>query len=366
MQVNLIEPTLYDQTGHGYSYTHCFLKANSEADGNFKIKLWCDKRGGGLFSEYNCDTKPYFYRQARQLQKIFLYRKLLRQPGIIFISTAELWDLQILAYFAARTKPLAKIFVHFHQFKQTAEKLAKLQNIAEQAKIFNIVTTTKRLSEVFINSGFKNCTVIPCPTYPPIQAPGAASSSFTKVLYAGAARADKGFPDVVNLLKYNRSVHKSTRFEIQVSKPNSQRYDKPTTQALSELLKVQPRDLILHQSTLDKYQYQNLFRNAICLLIYQQSEYQDKFSGVALDAFYAGSPIITAKNTWMGDMAEKYQAGIALDNYQPAIVQTAIDQIIDNYQNYSANARQAAIYLAELHDPKHTIALLNSATLVTG
>lgn len=355
--LNLIETTLHDQTGHSYTYVQCLLKANETF--GFKMHVWFDRRGKDLLDTASCTPHPYFYRPLRQIQKIFLYFKLLRKPGIIFVGTSELWDLQILAFFAKRMKTKAKVFVHSHQFKQTPKKIARLQKIAQLGLDFTLVTPTEKLAQIFRQQGLK-CQVLECPTYPPMTAITNTSAKFSKVLYAGAARNDKGFADVIKVLKYNRAIGKDTVFEIQTSPPSSRRYDTGTQVALQELHALPNKNLILHHDTLNEKQYLRLFHNAICMLIYKQKDYQDKFSAVALDSFYAGCPIITAKNTWMGDVAQRYGAGIALDNYAPETVQRAIEKIAANYEEYHNNARKAAQELLALHDPKRTLEFIGS------
>ncbi len=351
--LNLIEPTLYDQTGHSYGYVLSLITANQNF--NFDIRVWLDKRGKTLLQNTSTMAKPFFFRPLRQLQKLFLYFKLIKRTETIFISTTELWDLKILSFYAKHLAIKANIVLHFHQFKQTSSKLAALQAIAPIANDFTILTPTDRLTNVFKTHGLNNAKTVPCPVFSTPRDVNDTAAQFTRILYAGAARRDKGFPIVINLLKYFREQQNNTVFEIQVSAPNSQRYDEATEQALQLLEKIPSDNLILHKTTLDQSQYLNLFNNSICLLLYDKNDYSDKFSGVALDAFYAGCPIITAKNTWMGDMAEKYQAGIALDNYENATIQQATQQIINNYELYNKNAKKAAIELSAAHDPRNTL-----------
>ncbi|HSX20427.1 MAG TPA: glycosyltransferase [Gammaproteobacteria bacterium] len=358
--LNLIEPTLFDQTGHGYSYVHSLLTANQTFP--FAAHVWLDKRGAGLLSDSLCTTHAYFWRPLRQVQKVFLYVKLLMQANIIFVCTSDLWDLKLLAFYAQLFKSKSKIFLHFHQFKQTNKKLAALRKLAGNEYV-TILAPTEKLLNVFRGAGFVNCHVVPCPTFAPPQ--GSAPRSHTlgvlggddkiKVLYAGAARSDKGFPLVVQLLQDLRRRNIDVPFEVQISTPNSQRYDHATESALQTLRAIPTHNLTLHEHTLDQSQYLNLFNNAICLLLYDQSGYNDKFSGVTLDAFYAGCPIITIQDTWMGDTAVKYDAGIALANYELATIEAAINKILNNYAHYHANAKAAAQQLRDLHDPKNTL-----------
>jgi glycosyltransferase involved in cell wall biosynthesis len=358
--LNLIEATLHDQTGHSYTYAQCLIKANQNF--NFALHLWLDQRAKNLLTSIGCVSHPYFYRPLRQAQKIFLYYKLLQQPGIILVGTTELWDLKILTFFAKRLakRVKSKVFLHFHQFRQTTKKITSLQQLAKHNSNFVIVTPTDKLRDIFEQNGFSECITIACPSYQREPAISNGAAQFSKVLYAGAARADKGFAQVVDVIAYDRQLGKNTPFEIQVSAPSSQRYDNATQVALERLRALPPENLLLHANTLNKEQYLELFNNSICLLIYQQEEYENKFSAVALDAFYAGCPIVTAKNTWMGDMAERYGAGIALGpvQYTAAGIVEAIEAIEQDYAGFQARARVAARELAVLHDPRRTLEVL--------
>lgn len=347
--LNIIEPTLFDQTGHGYSYVQSLLLANTQ----FDINVWLDKRGQGLLAKHLCNSKLYFWRPLRQLQKIFLYYKLTRTQSTIFVSTADLWDLKLLTFWAKCLKTRAKIFIHFHQFKQTTKKISALQALA-YANPSTILTPTAKLSQVFSKVGF-NCVTVPCPTFYPQRDVNIEAGTFKHLLYAGAARSDKGFATVVQLLMNLRANQNYLPFALQASPPNSLRYDAQTAQALKLLENIPSENLTLYKQTLDKEQYLNLFNNAICLLLYDQQGYNDKFSGIALDAFYAGCPVITVSNTWMGDTATQYQAGIAVEKCDLELIKEAINKIINNYAFYHQNAKLAAVELQKQHDPANTL-----------
>lgn len=362
-KLHLIEPTLFDQTGHGFSYAHSLVQANSEF--GFDLQLWIDQRANNLFSKEQVTTHTYFIRSIRQVQKIALYLKLLRQGGIIFVSTCDLWDLKILSFYTRLCGKNSRIFLHFHQFKQTTTKLAALRKIAKHCRNITILTPTSKLAKIFTNNGFRNCTVVPCPTFTPVRNAITHEAKFSKILYAGAARSDKGFATVIQLLQFMRENNSKLPFEIQISAPNSQRYDQDTTNALQMLENITKNNLTLHKDTLNQDQYLSLFNNAICLLLYDQNSYQDKFSGIALDAFYAGCPIITVKNTWMGDTAEFYGAGIALEDLSVTAISNAITAIIADYATYTAKAKIAAVALQKLHDPKNTLVAIQSVVRLT-
>ena len=133
------------------------------------------------------------------------------------------------------------------------------------------------------------------------------------------------------------------------------RYDKPTHLALNKLKKLNYPHAIFHKDTLNREKYLSLFKGAICLLIYDLDSYKDKFSGVTLDAFYVGCPIITTAGTWMGEVATRFNAGIALSDHSPASVLEAIKQIMNSYDVFQLNAINAAKELTKEHDPKKTV-----------
>lgn len=355
-KIHLIEPTLFDQTGHGYSYAISLIEAKAEMAQQFHV--WLDKRGHQLFKELPCTVHPYFFRRTRQLQKLFLYAKLLRKPETIFVATTELLDLQIVDFLQSFISVKAKLFFHFHQFKQSPKKLARLSKIAKKNPHFHILAPTQGLIEIFKSAGFKHCTHVPCPSYrQPIISQ--KTYSFGKVIYAGAARTDKGFPKVIELVEYLANKLETIPMELQVSPPNSLRYDTQTKSALDKLEQIQYQALSLHKSTLNKEQYLELFQGSISLLVYDYHQYANKFSGVTLDALMAGCPIITTANTWMGEVAERFKAGIALSEHTPEQLYLAISAIKANYDFYHQNALKAASILINEHDPINTLKIIS-------
>jgi glycosyltransferase involved in cell wall biosynthesis len=354
--LHIIEPTLFDQSGHGFGYVQSLISANRSI--GFVMHVWHDNRGKKLLRGLPCISHSFFFRPLRQVQKLWLYFRLLKQHGIVFISTSELWDLKILAFYSKHFSTQAQVALHFHQFKKTAKKFHALDKLSKQCKKFAIFAPTDKLVQIFQEHGFKQAKCVACPSFYPLRDISHIDGKFSRILYPGAARSDKGFPQVIKLLQHLRQSGNNMVFELQISPPNSQRYDAATEEALVQLKTIPTTNLIVHNNTLNQQQYLGLFNNAICLLLHDHILYQDKFSGVTLDAFYAGCPIITAKNTWMGDSVEKYQAGIALENYTNEAITAAINNIVENYVFYHNNAKRAAVTLRQLHDPKNTLIYL--------
>ena len=352
--INIIEPTLFDETGHEYSYVKSIITA--ESNPSFNYNIWHDKRGGNnLFNIPHVKSKAYFFRKIRKFQKLLLYRKLLKNNEIIYTPTSQLLDLLFVNLFAKNNIKLQNnIILHFHQFKKTDKKLQKLKTLAKSLSNISILTPTAKLTSIFKNAGFKNAITVECPSFVRPDNLG-ITNKFEKILFAGAARADKGFAHAVNLACGFKRNNINTKFTIQISKPNSNKYDKETEDNINRLKVNRTDNLTLLEDTQSEDNYLNLFINSICLLPYCSKSYNDKFSGVTLDALYTGCPIITTKDTWMGDTVQQYQAGLALDNFEYNTLKTAIDEIIQNFAKFNTNAIKAGQELKKLHHPANTV-----------
>lgn len=380
--LHLVEPTLSGLAGHEYGYVASLVAANIDFD--FSLNVWLSKSVDNknvLNRLININKQPitvikYFVRSVRQLQKIFLYYKFLRAKQPFYVCTAGLLDLLICDFilkyfkffkifrFKMGTKNFADsnfgqvAFFHFHQFTKKPNKIKKLNQISKLAKNnFKILTTTNNLMQIFTDSGFINCKTISCPSFVPQSIPDNMQYIFNKVLYAGVARQDKGFSLVVDTIEYLRENANNLPFSVQISAPGSNKFDSKTALAVDKLQQLTNKyyNIKLYRGPLLANQYQELFAGAICLLVYNQAQYNDKFSGVGLDAFYAGCPIITVNNTWMAAIVKKFNAGIILNNPTKQTVAEAITAVVQQYNFYHDNAKQAAKYLIEIHDPKHSL-----------
>ena len=366
-KLHIIEPTLADQAGHCHGYVQGLIEANQQV--GYRLHVWLDKRGHHLYANEDCEVHPYFNRQLRQWQKLFCLRRLFNQQEIMFIPTAQRIDLIYLTWLLRQSsrKYQQKFFLHFHQFKINSKKEALLKKIAQHQENFVILAPTQGLLDIFQQAGFMQGEKVPCPGYSPTRANQSRTEPvFNKVIYAGAARADKGFPELVAFVEYLAAQSVTLPLEIQVSPPFSGRYDEKSQQALKQLKKLSLPSVILHEKTLEKETYQNLFCHAICLLIYDPSSYRDKFSGVTLDAFYAGCPVISVEKTWAGDMTERFQAGVVLANRSAENVWQALQHIRENYLFYTKNAQRAGEVLRREHDPINTLRAIEKYAFICG
>ena len=354
--LHIIEPTLADQAGHCYGYVRSLVRANQ----HFHVHVWLDRRGRALFEQDPCQVHPYFFRQLRKLQKIFCLRALLAARVPIFIATAGRVDLVMLDRLLGSHRHPHNIFLHFHQFRVTPSKTALLHTIAARHPELIILTSTPQLMDIFKEAGFQRCQSVPCPGYESVGEATHLGGRFEKLIYAGAARADKGFPQVVDFVEYIINQALAVPITLQISPPFSGRYDAESKAALTKLQRLSHPQLTLHRHTLAREAYQRLFHHAIALLIYDPHSYHNKFSGVAFDAFSAGCPVIAMQDTWAGEVVKRLAAGIVLSDRSPETVYEAVTSIRKNYPYYYQKALLAGKILQKEHDPAHTLTIIKN------
>lgn len=361
--LNVVEPTLHDETGHCYSYVMGLLRGNRTLPQPFTVTVWHKKKSSVLFKE----SQPFFSRYFRQIQKVFLYLRLIKKKESIYIATAQSWDVRViywcLKYHLYMRRECRTVFLHFHQFSSKPKKIQFLQRVSAKQLPIVILTPTERLQYLFQQLGFSAVKQVPCFSHEP-PAPGMSpTTSFKKLLYAGSARADKGFSAIVALMEYCQSNAPELVFELQISPPSKDCYDDATELALKRLAVLQQAaktPVKIHTDTLQQEQYQALFSDGICLLLYDPIAYAGKFSGVALDALCAGMPIVATRGTWMADRVQEFQAGFVIDDTGPECVLAAIQNIITHFSQYQRNALSAAEVLVKRHHPVHTLSVVHS------
>ncbi|MDF1760980.1 MAG: glycosyltransferase [Coxiellaceae bacterium] len=347
--VHIIEPTLASQAGHCYAYVSNILQARQT-----NVELWINKHGVSLFEPSPVKCHGHFSRRLRKLQQFFLYRKLLKTNETLFIPTAGRIDMLMLDKHLSKRPSTSRIVLHFHQFSKSTVKLAMLKDLATRHHDWVILTTTERLADVFRQAGFQQVTAVACPIYSP---PENVSQplAFRYALYAGAIRADKGFSQVVQAITADTQ---NLPFHLQLSPPESGRYDDSSKAALQQLKHHDSDHISVAHQTLERQAYLEQFNGSICLQPYDPDSYHDKLSGVTLDAICCGAPVITSAGTWAADTVEHYNAGVVIADRKPETILSAIDTIKNDYDNFQKNCLAARGALIEAHDPKHTVALL--------
>ena len=361
--MHIIEPTLKNQTGHCYSLVNDLLSANNSSQ--TKFHLWINRYAESLFRENkNIIEHRYFARRIRRLQVLWLYRRLIKKQQAFFVSTATSTDLLLVSWALKVNKNvnlnLVKLYVHW--LYRSSSRIKRLQKIAQRYPQLPIACPTESVKIILIEAGFTNVEIIPYPSAKHIFIDHAdpAKQVFEKLLFAGAARVDKGFPLMVELISLLKREKSEIPITLQCSTTHKGKHASEVQAALIRLKDIDYKNLEIKSETLSSSEYQQMFANSIVIQPYQVDLFADRVSGVSLDALKEGSPLVVPANTWMAQLVERFQAGVVVE--QTADIQewlAAVKQVIANWPEFAKNASLAGQELQAEHAPDKLMAWLS-------
>jgi hypothetical protein len=337
MPLHIIEPTLEGEAGHCFS----FVNSLCSAAGDHPITVWCGRRAFVSFPA-GVHIKRLFYRRLRRIQAWWLYRTLLKQPGRIFVATGGRTDLVLLHLAASGSIPADKVYLYVHWFRTSPAKRRQLEKLAARQPGITIFAPTASVCEEFRAAGFGHTRHVPYPITPLASpVPSEGSRGFSHVLFAGAARHDKGFSDVVTFVELLAATGRCIPVSLQTSAQNYDKIDEATSTGLSRLERLDYPHLRRYADTLEQGDYRALFNGAICLQLYSRQDFADRISGVTLDALSMGSPVVTLAGTWIARVVSEFDAGLVLESPAPEAVLAAVTRIMANYEQYCRHALEA-------------------------
>src|SRR5450631_3066176 len=276
--IHIIEPTLEDEAGHCYS----FVSTLCNAAHGIHISLWCGHKAN-IRLPAKIDVKRYFFRKIRKIQFFWLSRSLLKKPGRIFVSTATRTDLYLLNLASIGTIPPDKAFFYVHWFKPSSTKRQQLKKLAARQPNIVILAPTVSVCEEFHAAGFARTRHVPYPITPLTSgAMSEVEQGFRHVVFAGAARCDKGFSDVVAFVELLAATGRNIPVSMQTSAQHYDKMDEDTSVSLARLEWLGYPHLKRYSDTLKHADYYALFSGAICLQLYSQQDFADRISGVTL------------------------------------------------------------------------------------
>jgi glycosyltransferase involved in cell wall biosynthesis len=333
--IQVVEPTLEGYSGHCHSLVSSLCRAAADRP----IRLWAGKGSERIDFGPGVTVHPYFRRRFRQLQSLFLFRRLLREPFPLVVPTARRADLALVHLAAGGQIAPNRVFLYFHWVRETPAKLRFMRGIAARQPNLVVLGTTASVAEVFRRCGFAHVAVLP---YPAPQAAGnGAATPFRRLLYAGAARQDKGFGKVVDFVELLAAKGETIPIAIQVSADHYGKYDAATRDDLARLRSIDYPPLELTGQTLSPDDYAAMFAGGICLQLYDRVDFRDRVSGVTLDALAHGCPIVATAGTWMAKVVAPFGAGVALEEATGESLYLAVRTIIDGYPDFRDRAGSA-------------------------
>ncbi|WP_262964054.1 glycosyltransferase [Methylobacter psychrophilus] len=347
--INIVEPTLTSEAGHCFS----FVSSLCQADQKTRFILWGNHLSSLTLPAKNVELKKYFFRKIRKIQSFFLYKKLLATQEKILVSTAGRVDLAVFDWVSKGVIPPNKVYFYFHWINDSHKKIARLKQLAIKQPNLVILGPTDSVVKVFQEAGFKQAHLVPYPVSAVVSKNPAQATPFSRVWFAGAARQDKGFDKVVDLIEHVGNLGIDIPFTLQTSSDHFGKYDAETKADIARLKKLTYAHLQMCADTLSTEAYSRLFIGAICIQPYRTADFADRISGVTLDALSAGSPVVTSAGTWIARQVERFDAGIIVDTTSPEHLLAAIKKVIAEYKYYSEKAVTAGQTLQDEHSANH-------------
>ena len=256
-------------------------------------------------------------------QMLFLLRRLLRRPGPIVVTTARRSDLALVDLAASGRVPPDRVFLYFHWFRETpAQALVPAADGRAAAghrdprhdrqrgrRVPPLRLRERRAAALSrARAGAETATV-----------------PFRRLLYAGAARQDKGFGIVVDLVELLAARKEDIPIAVQITADHYGKYDAATRADIARLEAValsvahaDPRDA-LAGGVRREFPGQHLPAAVRSRRVPRPRQRRD--------ARCAGArcPIVATAGTWSAALIEPFGAGIALADPDAESLYAAVD-----------------------------------------
>lgn len=357
--VHIVEPTLTGEEGHCLS----LVRSLCEQAPGLPLELWIGRHAQvPALESLGVVIHRYFDRRLRKLQLYFLYRRLLAGPGRVLVSTAGRVDLMMLGWAARGIIPAGKVYLYFHWLRRKPGKEAFLRRFAHEQPNVHLLGTTALVADALRELGFRNAQLVPYPVTlgPHLETEGLPA--FRHVLVAGAARMDKGFRHVVDLVEHLRDTQSTLPICVQVSAEHYGKLDEPTRIEIDRLTRLAYPHLTMQPQTMGAADYAGLFAGGICLQPYDRFEFADRASGVTLDALVAGCPVVTVSRTWMARLVARFDAGVVVEEPTPEALHGAVMKVVSDYARFQRNARSGGEAVRVENSCKLLVELLSGET----
>jgi glycosyltransferase involved in cell wall biosynthesis len=352
--LHIVEPTLSGDSGHCMSLVRALSDAAVQT-GLCDVTVWGGRAAAAAHWPGPAQLMAHFDRRWRRFQALGLYRRLLGQPGRILVATASSADFVSLDWAArwSRTPTIAPnkvaLFVHWVNAKPGKARLFK--KIARRQPNLKVLAPTTSVASFFADCGFAT-QVVPYPLDLPDHQPAQHAMPFRHLLVAGGARMDKGFGHIVALVEEMERQGLTLPITVQTSLEDRHHKDQALADALMRLRTSNYPGLTLRQDTMDREAYRAMFDGAVVIQPYRTADFQDRVSGVTLDAMGAGAPVVVTEGTWMARLAQRHQAGVATADLSPSGLLDAIHTILADHAGFADRARVAAAAVQSEHSAR--------------
>jgi glycosyltransferase involved in cell wall biosynthesis len=363
MKVAIIEPFLVDYTGHYYSFVS-ELKCGFEELGdevevflpeNSKVDITEGKMVLPPVISHVVIPKKYkgyisFLKETIKIRKVIKAAQ--KNSDFLIFSTADDWRILNALALGKIIKPVILYFHTFMHLWDKKQKSSKLFKFLIRLKIpkqpLNFLTTIDldcESNELKIPTNVRLFPNAPYPLNYPLNFKESNKDNDFYIVYTGAPARIKNF---IKLTEVISSAPENYGFIVQCNSPVGF-YEPETLEAVKSLKGIKrEKKIILLESSLSKEEYfKALNQGSIVWCLYDPDWYKWCISGILLEAWSLGKPVITTSGTWMAKQVEKYGGGIVLDTMEVQDILKAIEIIRDDYARFSAEAEAAGRILYE-------------------
>ncbi|MGC8949247.1 MAG: glycosyltransferase, partial [Thermoprotei archaeon] len=75
--------------------------------------------------------------------------------------------------------------------------------------------------------------------------------------------------------------------------------------------------------------------------LYDPTRYRGSISGILLEAFSFGKPVVVREGSWLANQIKKFGGGVIVKDTSPESLKIAVEEIRFNYEKYSLEAFKA-------------------------
>jgi hypothetical protein len=287
-----------------------------------------------------------------------LILRLLFQGAHIFIPTTSRSELLMYALIPRRIRMRGRTSFYVHQIYLDVKKRKALARLAKKITDAHVICTHPELTTIMTEAGFGHGVTQPYPIIFPAKSP--SQSGFRALLFPGMARIDKGLAAIIALVGLLKQENRNLPVIIQAAPNHHGSFSEEVSLLLKQAEEIRYEYFAILRKALDEDMYRKQFDGCITLQPYDPKVFDNRLSGVTLDALAANSPVIACSNTWTGQQVEKYGFGRCLPDVSAKAMIEAIDEIMEHFPAYQQRCFQAREKLAHAHHPMRLLERLTS------
>lgn len=214
----------------------------------------------------------------------------------------------------------------------------------------------------------------PVPTWPMVMVgdpqllrDGGTTGSLgpTRLVAPGHPQTMKGFPQIVDLAERVTDTLHQARWSL-TARFAPQPGGVPSANAA---LATRFRDAggVLVTDDLSDGQYAAMVRNAeVILLPYRRSIFRTRTSGVVLDAIAAGKPVVAVRETWAGDLIDRFGIGRVYDDGDVDSLEAAVAEVVDHLDGYVTRVDEQRDRIIAAFRPARLVGFLAASAAARG